>query len=295
MCLSTITTQGFAEKQPEIVSTILPIHLLASEIAGEHASSQLLIPANQNLHHYTLKPSALRTLSNADLIIRVSPTLERFLNKSLEKKNVITWMSLKGIRTLPVLTDHSHDHHDHEEQHQDDLKAIDSHLWFNPQNARLLIDQIVAELSQLDSAHAKDYAQNAKNLKKKITKTEEKITKDLSNRALSYAVFHDAWQYFQDAFKVNAPRTLKIQEGIPPSVKQVSALRKHLKEDNIACLIASPENSPSLLKALVQGKATKILILDPKGASLPEGSNGYTGLLTHTAAQLQSCNDLKTK
>lgn len=294
ICLSTIATPAFAEKKPEILSTILPIHLIAEEIAGEHASSKLLIPSTQNLHHYKLKPSTLRTLNKADLIIRVSPNLERFLNKNLEGKNVLTWISLKNIDTLPVRAnnthgnDHEHDKHDHKTD-SSDMTKFDSHLWFNPDNARLLIDQIVLKLSKLDSAHAKDYANNAQRLKNDIKQTEDQIIENLGNKTLSYAVFHDAWQYFQDYFGVTSPQTLKIQEGIPPSAKQVGELRKHLDEEKIACLVASPQSNQSLLKALVEGKPTQIMILDPKGAQLPDNLKGYTGLLAYTAQQLQSC------
>jgi len=294
VCLSTIATQAFAEKQPEILSTVLPIHLITEEIAGEHASAKLLIPATQNLHHYTLKPSTLRTINRADLIIRVSPNLERFLNKNLKGKNVLTWMSLKDIHTLPVRAnnahgkDHEHDKHDHQADSAD-ITKFDSHIWFNPDNARLLIDQIVLELSKLDSAHTKDYVKNAENLKNNIKQTEDQIIENLGNMTVSYAVFHDAWQYFQDYFGVSAPQTLKIQEGIPPSAKKVGELRRHLDEDKIACLVASPLSNQSLLKALVEGKSTKIMILDPKGDQLPDNLQGYNGLLAYTAQQLQSC------
>lgn len=293
LCLSSLSTQAIADTRPEILSTILPIHLIAEEIAGEHASTKLLIPATQNIHHYSMTPKTLRTIKNADLIIRVSPNLERFLNKSLEGKNVLTWISLNDIYTLPARARHRHKNDtDHEiipgEQSTDSSK-FDSHLWFNPENARLLIDRIVEELSTLDSKHAKIYARNAQQLKDKIKHIEENIIETLGDTSLSYAVFHDAWQYFQDYFGVTAPKTLSIQEGIPPSAKQVKELRQHLEEDAIVCLVASPQSNQSLLKALVEGKQTKIVILDPKGAELPDNHQGYAGLLAYTFEQLQSC------
>ncbi|CAA6818060.1 MAG: Unknown protein [uncultured Thiotrichaceae bacterium] len=291
LCLSTIGTQAFAEKQPEILSTILPIHLIAEEIAGEHASAKLLIPATQNIHHYTLKPSALRTIKKADLVIRVSPNMERFLNKTLEGKKVLTWMELKSIHALPARMRHTHNyvHKDAHETETMDATKLDSHLWFNPENARLLIAQIAHELSILDAAHAEAYTKNAQRLQDNIKQTEEHIIKTLGDTTLRYAVFHDAWQYFQDYFGVTAPRTLNIQEGIPPSAKQVKELRGHLLEDNIVCLVASPQSNQALLNALVEGNKTKIVILDPKGAQLPDNHQGYAGLLAYTFEQLKSC------
>lgn len=292
ICLSTITASAFAEKQPEILSTILPIHLITQEIAGKHASAELLIPATQNIHHYTLTPSTLRSIKRADLIIRVSPNMERFLNKTLENEKVLNWMSIEGIHALPARSRHTHG--DNQNEHPKDTQAIDStkldgHLWFNPENARLLIDEIVKKLSMLDTEHANAYAENAKQLKHKIKQREEHIINILKDDSLSYAVFHDAWQYFQDYFGVAAPQTLNIQEGIPPSAKQVTELRHYLHTEAIACLVASPQSNQALLKALVEGNNTNIVILDPKGAELPDDYQGYAGLLAYTFEQLNSC------
>ena len=148
-----------ADEKPLIVSTIRPIHALVTAITGENADTQQLIPDFASPHQYSLKPSEVRLLNKADLVVRIDDHLETFLEKSMRSIDAEKLVTLSGVEGLTLLSaNHDHDDHEktahkeesHEDEHHhdeaqhDELEAetTDYHLWLSPKNAMLMATYI---------------------------------------------------------------------------------------------------------------------------------------------------------
>lgn len=113
-------------RQLNISTDIAPIHSLVSLVVGELSTVDLIIPPNQSPHDFSLKPSQLRALNKADLIVIVSegfnPSLSRHLQALGAKSKVIDLSSrLNSDDTLIKNSDeHKNDaddtHKNHSEQ-----------------------------------------------------------------------------------------------------------------------------------------------------------------------------------
>ena len=104
------------------------------------------------------------------------------------------------------------DHHGH-----------DPHAWLDPQNARVWLDVIAADLSALDPENATTYSKNAEEGKKKLDGLMSDVKAELADvKDKHFVVFHDAYQYFehrssgcpQRALSAWAMRPIRARRGL---------------------------------------------------------------------------------
>src|SRR5262245_22488985 len=64
--------------EPKVVVTIKPLHALVAQVMAGVGSPMLLVKGLASAHTYTLRPSEARALHEADLLVRMSETVEPF-------------------------------------------------------------------------------------------------------------------------------------------------------------------------------------------------------------------------
>ena len=161
-------------------------------------------------------------LERADLVFWVgddlTPWLEGSLNTLAGDATAIALLDVPGTISLPFREgatfeahdhgddDHAHDDHGHDDHSHDDHAAdadghthegTDPHAWLDPENAKLWLDVIAAELSAADPANAAVYAANAAAGKSEIEAAASEVAATVGPlRDAGFVVFHDAYQYF---------------------------------------------------------------------------------------------------
>ncbi len=278
----------------KILSTIKPLQLLVNGIVGQHAESTVLIPASTSLHHYSLRPSDLRKVNQADIVIRLSANMERFLNPLLQQnKQVVSLSNAANITWLPVRGNHDgKDHNDNDEHHHVAQDAsTDYHIWLDPHQAESLANYITQQLSQLDPVNATNYEKNNQQLKQHIRDEHRKAQHILQPlKGSPYLVFHDSWQYLERAYGLAEPHIISLQEGLPPGLKTIYTLRQNIKSEHIHCLIVTPNSNKKLIKTITQGLPIKTIWLNPMGGIGTETSiNDYPSFIRHNAEQFSQC------
>src|SRR5690606_24662091 len=102
-----------------VVSTIPPLAMLVEAIGGERVQQQILLKENMSLHGYSLRPSDVKMLKNADIVFWVSVDLERFLNHLLQQSAPPLWQD-EDNHTDNIIGGHSKDEA-HEHRHGEDF------------------------------------------------------------------------------------------------------------------------------------------------------------------------------
>jgi len=70
-----------ASAAPKVVVTIKPLHALVAQVMDGVGSPVLLVNGLASAHTYSLKPSEARALHDADLLVRMSETVEPFTGR----------------------------------------------------------------------------------------------------------------------------------------------------------------------------------------------------------------------
>ena len=130
--LSIITFFTPANAEIKVVTSIKPIHSLASYLMDGIAKPDLIVDGYASPHGFAMKPSHAKMLQNADLIFWVGEDLENFLEKPLssiaKKAEKIELIEIKGLQVLKFRERNIFDEHDHDDHgHDDHGKKEDDH------------------------------------------------------------------------------------------------------------------------------------------------------------------------
>jgi len=302
---SSICTAAWAA-EPKVVVTIKPLHALVTQVMSGVGAPELLVKGATSPHSYTLKPSEARSLNNADLVFRMSETVESFTIKvarSLPKSvAVVTLLDAPGMKLLALRTgatfephshgkDRAHGHsHSHSHAKPQKGEAIDGHAWLDPDNAKVMVDRIQQALGAKYPEHAHAFKANAEALAAKLDALAAELEGDLESIAdKPYIVFHDAFQYLERRFGLNVVGSISINPDIPPSAKRLSELRRKIQSLGAVCVFAEPAFDRRLVDNLIEGTSARTGTLDAEGGSLDPGPDLYFTLMRKLAGALRGC------
>ena len=192
--------------------------------------------------------------------------------------------------------DKKHDDHDHDkhakkhDDHDDHEMKDDVHIWLSPENAVKIINKVNKELSLYYPQNAKIYDENSKTMIDKIKKLKTELDKELAPiKDKPYVVFHDAYQYFEKAFGLNAVGSVALEGDIASSPKQVSYIKEKIVKLKASCVFQEPQFDSKLVKIVVEGTNAQIGTLDPLGVGIKDEKDFYLQLLRNMAKSLKDC------
>ena len=305
-----------ANADVKVVTSIKPIHSLASYLMDGVGKPDLIVDGYASPHGFALKPSHAKMLQNADLIFWVGEDLENFLEKPLKsiakKAEKIELMEIKGLKKLEfrernIFEDHdNHKGHGHKKDKHDDHKGHghkkdkhddhhehahgehDPHIWLDPMNAKVILSEMAEHLIEKDQENASKYKANLKNAHKDLDKLTKKVKSEL-NKDFKSIVFHDAYQYFEKRFDVNVLGAFTVNTDVLPGAEQLSEIREIIEHEKVSCVFSEPQFNPDIIKAVAKDTNIKTGVIDPLGATLNPGKTLYFDLISNMSKSFKSC------
>lgn len=189
--------------------------------------------------------------------------------------------------------DHHREHerlHGAESEHAHPHGAADPHLWLDPANARAWVAAIAAALSEIDREGAPDYAVNAAAADARLAELEARLRAQLAPVAdRPFAVLHDAFQYLERAFGLNALGAISGVDGAAPSPRRLQAIQAAIRDSGAVCVFSEPQFDPGLVEVATEGASAMGAVLDPLGAAFPPGPEHYFQTMDALGAALAGC------
>ena len=299
---------------PRVVADIVPIHSLVARVVAGIGSPELIVQQSASPHEYALRPSQAEILEAADLVFWVGEDLTPWLARSLRilasDAAAIELLEVDGttrlnFRKSAIFADHAEaehlDEHSAEEDHDHERSAgkpgahshigIDPHAWLDPDNGKLWLAVIAAELARVDPANASTYYQNAVAGKREIDTATAKIKEILKPlRRTKYIVSHDAYHYFENYFDLASTGSVALSDASAPSPARISKIKNKIAALGIACVLVEPLFNPGLIAAVMEGTEAKVSVVDPLGLGLDLGAKLYLELLYSLAEGIANCN-----
>ena len=185
--------------------------------------------------------------------------------------------------------DHAHDAHDHDE-HAHGEHGIDAHLWLDPANAVVIVDHVAHVMAEADPANADQYRANADAAIADLEALTAELDATLEPvRGIPFIVFHDAYQYFEARFGLQAAGSVTISPEVAPGAARVQEIQERLEAASIVCVFTEPQFAPRIVDVIIEGTDVRIGMLDPIGAEQTAGPSLYGELLRSNAAALNDC------
>jgi len=323
--LSILTFFTPANAELKVVTSIKPIHSLASYLMDGIGKPELIVDGYASPHGFSMKPSHAKMLQNADLIFWIGEDLEGFLEKPLKsiakKAEKIELIEIKGLNVLKfrernIFDEHDHDDHDDHGKKEDDHDdhdhdehakkeehddhddhdgheghkhgEYDPHIWLDPMNAKVILNEMVEHLIENDPTNEAKYKSNLDKALKEIDKLTIEVMTDLNN-SVSSIVFHDAYQYFEKRFNVNILGAFTVNTDVMPGAEQLAEIREIIEHDKVACIFSEPQFNPDIINAVAKDMKIKTGVLDPLGATLDSGKDLYFKLIRNMSASFKGC------
>ena len=321
--LSFLTIFTPVNAEIKVVATIKPIHSLASYLMDGVGKPDLIVDGYASPHGFALKPSHAKMLQDADIIFWVGEDIENFLEKPLKSiaKNAekIELMEIKKLTKLKFRErnvfdehdDHGHDDHAKKDDHDDhdhDKKGhkedghdnhgheheghahgeFDPHIWLDPMNAKIILDEMAIHLIENDQKNEKKYKENLKSAHKDLDKLTKKIKSDL-NKDFKSIVFHDAYQYFEKRFGINILGAFTVNTDVMPGAEQLAKIREVIEHDKVSCIFSEPQFNPDIIKAVAKDMNIATGVIDPLGATLDPGKDLYFDLINNMSKSFKGC------
>jgi zinc transport system substrate-binding protein len=271
------------EASEEVMVSIKPIHSLVAGVMWGVAEPGLIVEGAGSPHGYSLKPSQARDIENARAIFWIGHELETFLEKPIEAlANDATVVELSHASDLHRISDAESDGHGHGTTHM--------HFWLDPQNAKVLVTEIKKALQKMDPAHAPEFEANAKALQGRLDGLNTEILEMLKPvKEKPFAVFHDAYRYFENRFGLNSVGAVTLSPEIIPGAKRISEIRDKIKSGRVVCVFTEPQFKTRLVRVVTEGTDTRSGVLDPLGAIIDPGPDLYFTLMRNMASSMHSC------
>ena len=181
--------------------------------------------------------------------------------------------------------DHGHDEDGHEGHAHGEY---DPHIWLDPENAKVILNEMVEHLIENDAKNASTYKKNLKNAEKDLDKLVKKVKSDL-NKDFKSIVFHDAYQYFEERFNVNVMGAFTVNTDVMPGAEQLAEIREIIEHDKVSCIFSEPQFNPDIINAVAKDMNIKTGVLDPLGATLEPGKDLYFDLIKNMSKSFKGC------
>jgi zinc transport system substrate-binding protein len=278
----------------KVIASIKPLHsLVAAVMEGSNAQPMLLVDGKASPHTYSLKPSQVGALQKADIVFIIGDNFELFLQKTLSTlpKHVTRVALDKEAQLIFYPIRQNKDFEPHEDGHDEKQDGSrDLHYWLLTDNAKVMVMEIARQLAIVYPSKREIYFANARRINDRL----EQAHIDLDQRMLKlnnkhFIVFHDAFQYFENDYRLKASGSITLHAGEMPGAKHISELRKKIKTLGAVCVFREPSFDGKVVDGLLAGTGAKGGVLDPEGVLLAPGPELYFQLLEGIAKGLEDC------
>lgn len=229
LCLSTTA----AAATPRVVTSITPLHEIAMALMAGVATPEVIIRDHASTHHFAFKPSHMRQLQQADLVIWIGNNFEAGFSR-------VARVLPDSTRQLELL-------------HQLNLENSNGHIWYSPRLILLSIEIITPILIELDPEHQAEYLHNAGQLSEALARWRQLMRDEWQDRHPRYITDHAFTAHFEAETGLTAIATIHDQHDDHGGIRELSQLEDLLRQKPAACLLTL--ESP--VSAIAQNLARK--------------------------------------
>jgi len=272
-----------------VVTTTQDLAAIAKVVGGSQIQVQSLTPGTRDPHFAAAKPSMIRHVFRADLLLAIGidmeigwlpPLLQSARNSRVQPGNP-GYLDLS--RVVPLLGKTSGP----VSRAMGDVHAKGNpHYWLDPRNGVRMAEAIATRLGELDPAHRDAYQQRFKDFAQAIdSKLQIWRTQTAQLKDQPVIAYHKSFIYLADVFGFRIVDEVEPKPGIAPSAASLSALVKHIQDDAIGLLILEPYYERRSAHYLNEQTGVRIAVLPQSVGAFPE-INNYIELFDAIVAAL---------
>ena len=244
----------------QVIATIFPNYDFAKKIGGDKAEVTLLLSSGVESHTYEPSPKDMIEIEESDIFIYTGNNFEPWaksildgVTSDLEVVDTSKNIELIDIEEFEEKNINSEIVQDEEHESHHDESSFDSHIWLNPQNAIIMIDNCLEAFCKVDPDNINYYKQNAENYKKEILELDEKYENLVNNSKRNELAFAGefAYTYFIDRYNLKFISVYNnCGEGQEPSIAKVKSVIDYINNHNMPVVFYEELSEGSVAKMI---------------------------------------------
>jgi ABC-type Zn uptake system ZnuABC Zn-binding protein ZnuA len=243
---------------------------MVAQVGGSLVNVHSLVPANGDVHTFSPRPSDIRQLAAAKLVVMNGLGLDDWLLKSISAVNenapvVQLAPNLPGVEYITG---------------DEGSGPPNPHLWLDPVIAQLYVDRIESGLAQADPANAAAYDRQAAAYRARLGELDTWVQTQIAtippgNRR--FVAFHDAFPYYARAYGLEIVGVAVAAPGQDPSAGYTAQLIAAIKAAHVKAIFSEAQFPPKLVDQLAQQTGATVV------ATLYDDSIGNPPITTYEA------------
>ena len=230
--------------------SIKPIHSIVTLLTQDLTVPDLLIDNNQTAHHFFMRPSHARKITNSDLVVLVDENFEKGFQKitsNLDNRKIF-YFSDASKRIINL----KHDDHDEE--------ILNPHLWLDRENVVNFAKDFSNKLMEIDPDNKK---QLQKNLDLFLKKFSEVSRINLLNEDKKIVILQsNSAEYFLNDNNIKDFKIISNNHEGHISMKKYNEIIKLSEGNKIACVVVDDKSNSDVLKNLAKELNTQLVFVD---------------------------------
>lgn len=284
-----LTSQAYAALRVE--TTTQDLAVIAKAIGGQHIDAHSLTLGTRDPHFAVAKPSMIRRVFRADLLLVIGadmeigwlpPLLQSARNSRVQPGNpgyldLSMAVPLLGKVQGPVT------------RAMGDVHAKGNpHYWLDPRNGMHMAKAIAERLGQLDPEHAAKYIENLEAFEKTLNGKLPKWQKQLQHlKDKPVLAYHNSFIYLANAFGFRIIDEVEPKPGIAPSAASLSSLVTRIKQEHIDLLLIEPYYERRSASYLSEQTGIQVAVV-PQSVGAQANIRTYIDLFDNIVKELKS-------
>ena len=272
-----------------VVATLPDFGSIAESIGGDRIKVTSIARGSEDAHFVDARPSFIRVLNQADVLIEGGAELEigwlpplvsaarngKILSDAPGHVILSRGLQLLDVPSGPV-----------DRSMGDVHPGGNPHYWLDPVNARPMAARLAEVFSQIDAANASYYAEN---LKKFTTTLDDKLAgwaKQLEPfKGTKVVTYHKSFDYLLKRYGLELTGTLEPKPGIEPSPTHINALVPRMKAQGVKLILIEGFRSRRTAERVASETGAKLLVLPVSVGATPQVKD-YFSLLDSDLSQI---------
>ena len=252
---------------------------IAQNVAGERLQVESLLPLGADPHSYQTTPQDVAKVADSDLLIVNGADYEHFLKNVLEnaggRRTVIE--AVAGIKVRKEAGSEN---------------GVDPHLWLDPNNVIIYVENIRDGLSELDPDGAKEYGINAEAYISQLRELDLWIREQVNTIPVERRLLvtnHESLGYFAERYGFTVVGTVipGFSSEAAPSARQMAALIDKINASGAPAVFLDAADVTTLAEQIASDAGVTV-VTDLHLESLTDGppAGTYINMMKHNVSRI---------
>jgi zinc/manganese transport system substrate-binding protein len=266
-----------ARAELNVVASLPDFGAIAEVIGGKAVKVTTIARGSEDPHFVDARPSFVRVLNKADLLIEGGAELEMgwlptLVNAARNQKiqgtgpgHLVLSRYIKLLDVPAGAVDRS----------MGDVHAAGNpHYWLDPRNGIVIAGQIADAFAQLDAKNAAAFKQNLADFSGKLNAKWQEWQKRMEPlRGTKIITYHRSFEYLAGAFGLEVFGQLEPKPGIEPTPSHINQLVQSAKNADVKLVVIEPFRPRREAEKVAEAIGARMVVTADKTGSTPDAKD----------------------